>query len=131
MKLLKALFLPGWHRSRSTAGTNKGKRRNPRNSGAPAKSQLQQTLLEANGTSRRGLKCYTIMWAKAGCHVTIYLPTSKLRKMVKNHTKKGRISKKTLAEWAQPLKEEQILMVKEDTAITPGGKGRNQAKAGQ
>lgn len=51
--------------------------------------------------------------------------------MVKNCTKKGRIFKKTLAEWVQPLKEEQILMVKEDAAIACIGKGRNQAKAGQ
>jgi len=36
--------------------------------------------------------------AKAGHHVTIYLPIPKLRKMVKNWTKKGGILQKLLEE---------------------------------
>lgn len=46
-----------------------------------------------HGTSRRGLKCYVITWAKAGHHVAIYLPTSELRKTVELR-KKGEYSKK-------------------------------------
>lgn len=36
-----------------------------------------------------------------------------------------------LEEWVQPLKEEQVLMAKEDAAAVCIGKDRDQAKAGQ